>query len=109
MINQEQLEAFKVVYPEAKAFSEGGFDFVHIPKLVIPGDDQSEEVEALLCPQMRDGYATRLFLSKQIPGKGNNWNAFHILGRTWYSWSWQNVQANQELTQILMGHLAAFR
>lgn len=109
MINTEYLKEFQVSYPEAKVFTEGGFDFIHIPILKLPRDNKPSEIEALLCPQMRDGYATRLFLSAQIDGKGSNWTQHHILGRTWHSWSWQNVHAAQQYIQILLGHLDALR
>lgn len=109
MIDPDYLKEFQTIYPEAQALSDGGFDFIHIPKLVLPEGNSPAEVEALLCPQMRDGYMTRLFLSAAIPGKATNWTEHHILGRTWHSWSWQNVQADQKYVQILLGHLAVFR
>jgi len=109
MINADRLKPFQAVYPEAKSLSDGGVDFIHIPKLIMPEGIQPSVVEALLCPQTRDGYATRLFLSAPITSRGSNWRTYHILGRVWHSWSWQGVAANQELTQILLGHLAVFR
>lgn len=109
MIDIESLKEFQLVYPEAKVLTEGGLEFIHIPKLKLPGSNNPSEIEALLCPQMRDGYATRLFLSAPIAGKGNNWTTHHILGKTWHSWSWQGVQADQLLIRILLGHLDTFR
>jgi hypothetical protein len=109
MIDNENFKDFQTAYPEATVFTEGGFDFIHIPLLKMPGDSNPSEVEALLCPQMRDGYATRLFLSAEIPGKGNNWTQHHMLGRSWFSWSWQNVHSAQQYIQILLGHLDALR
>ena len=109
MIDADQLAEFRVIYPEAQAMTEAGFDYVHIPKLVLPEGNTPVEVEALLCPQMRDGYMTRLFFTTPIPGKGNNWTQHHILGRTWQGCSWQNVQAGQGLAQILLGHLEVFK
>lgn len=109
MLDSKQFEEFQAIYPEAKEISEAGYDFVYMPKLILPNGCQPPEVEGLLCPQLRDGYATRLFLSAQVIGKGINWTQHHIVGKTWHSWSWQNVQANQRLVQILLGHLGAFR
>lgn len=109
MIDADRLNEFRVIYPEAKEMSEAGFDYVHIPLLVMPQGNTPAENEALLCPQMRDGYITRLFFLLPIPGKGDNWTQHHILGRTWHSCSWQNVQQEQSLVQILLGHLEAFR
>lgn len=109
MIEDESLKNFQVVYPDARVFSDGGIDFIYIPKLILPRENTPSEVEALLCPQTRDGYTTRLFLSNPIIGKGANWSQHVILGRSWHACSWQNVQANQSLAQILLGHLAVFR
>ena len=109
MIEPEYLEEFKIAYPNATVISEGGFEFIYIPKLTLPEGNVPAVVEALLCPQMRDGYMTRLFFSTPFPNKGANWTEHQILGKKWHSWSWQNVQANRRLTQILLGHLAVFR
>lgn len=108
-MNTESLKRFQELYPDAIYFTEGGIDFIHIPVLKLPGNTQPSEVEALLCPQMRDSYATRLFLSVPIIRRGANWTTHHILGKVWHSWSWQGVQADQELSQILLGHLDVFK
>lgn len=99
----------KLAFKEASILLDGGIEFVHLPVLRLPDGCQPPVVEALLCPQMRDGYMTRLFLSSQVPSPAQNWTEHHILGRRWYSWSWQNVSADQSLVQILLGHLEIFR
>jgi hypothetical protein len=109
MVDQGQLKELGGMYPDVRVISEGGYHFVHIPKLTLPAGSRPAEVEALLCPQSRDGYSTRLFLSAPVSGKGNNWTQHRIADRTWHTWSWQNVHAGQRLTQILLGHLEAFR
>jgi hypothetical protein len=109
MINPEYFQELQGIYPGAKIIPEAGVDFIYIPKLVLPEGCQPAEVEALLCPQTRDGYTTRLFLSAPVAGKGTNWTQHRIADRTWHTWSWQNVHANQRLVQILLGHLRAMR
>lgn len=109
MVDAEHFRDFQEMFPGAKVIPEAGYDFIYVPKLVLPAGCQPAEVEALLCPQMRDGYATRLFLSAPVSGRGSNWTQHRIADRTWHTWSWQNVQANQRLVQILLGHLGAFR
>ena len=102
----EELEELRQICPEAKEMQEGSFVFVLLPALRISGQGQ---VDSLLCPQARDGYMTRLFLSRQIAGKGANWTNHQILDRGWWSWSWQNVGADQRLIQILAAHLAVLQ
>jgi hypothetical protein len=109
MIDAEQLAELQGVFPGASAKLEAGYNFVHIPKLTLPEGCQPHEVKALLCPQARDGYTTRLFLSQPVAGKGSNWTQHHILGYTWHTRSWQNVGADQRLIQILLGHLGALQ
>jgi hypothetical protein len=109
VIKAEDLAELERCYGSAQVIAEANFDFVHIEKLKFISDGNEVEVEALLCPQMRDGYATRLFLSQPFPGKGQNWTQHQILGRKWHSWSWQNVPAGQRLVQILLSHLKALK
>ena len=84
---------------------EGERRYLLLERVTLPAGCSPAAMEALLCPQERDGYMTRLFLASPITGKGTNWTVHRILDRTWHSWSWQNVSANQRLAQILLGHL----
>ena len=63
----EQLEELRRICPDAKDIAESGVTFVLLPGLVVPGQGS---LDGLLCPQQRDGYPTRLLLSRQILGKG---------------------------------------
>lgn len=109
VINTEDLSELERCFGSAKVIPEANVEFVHIEKLKFLSDGNEVEVEALLCPQMRDGYATRLFLERPFPGKGQNWTEHQILGRKWHSWSWQSVLAEQRLVQILLSHLKALK
>ena len=102
----DELEELKRICSGAKEMPEGGITFILLPNLTISGQG---EVDGLLCPQARDGYPTRLFLSRQIPGKGNNWTPHRILDRSWTSWSWTGVGAELRLAEILANHLGALR
>jgi len=90
----------------AKEVTEGGYTFVYLPSLCIPAQ---QVMDALLCIQPRDGYMTRLFLTAQIQGRGNNWTTHRILDRTWFTWSWNNVSSQLRPAQILAEHLRALR
>jgi hypothetical protein len=102
----EESEELKVICPNAKEMSEGDITYYFLPSLKISGQGS---LDVLLCPQARDGYPTRLFLSKQISGKGNNWTVHRILDRPWHTWSWKDVGANLRLVEILFAHLDALR
>lgn len=109
MIKTEEVDELNRSYGAARIIPEAGFEFVHLEKLKFFSDGQEAEVEALLCPQMRDGYSTRLFLARPFTSKGQNWTQHQILGKTWHSWSWQSVPADQRLIQILLCHVKALQ
>jgi len=107
--DKDQIREMEKSFPGFKHSEEGGFDYFYIPKLNLPNGCVPETVEALLCPQLRDGYNSRLFLSQQITGcPQRNWNGtYRILDRTWYAISWQTTPSSN-LFQMLLIHLRAF-
>ena len=107
--NTEEIEELARSYGAVQVLPEAGFEFIHLETLRFLSDGDQVEVEGLLCPQMRDGYATRLFLGRPFTNKGQNWTQHQILGRPWHSWSWKDIRADQRLIQILLGHLKALR
>ncbi len=109
MVSEDALAELRVLCPEAKVMSEAGFDYVFLPGLRLPLGAEPPIVDGLLCPQARDNYPTRLFLSEQVWGKGNNWVPHRILDRTWHTPSWGNVSSDLRLAQILVEHLRAYR
>jgi hypothetical protein len=109
MVSEDALEELRLLCPEAKVMSEAGLDYVLLPGLKLSTGTETLVVDGLLCPQPRDGYMTRLFLSQQIHGKGNNWKPHQILDKTWYTPSWNNVSSDLRLAQMLVEHLRAYR
>ena len=107
-IPEEDLEELRDICPDATIMSEGGYTYVYLPRLRLGQHDIILVREGLLCPQARDGYATRLFLSEPVPGKGNNWTRHQILDKTWHTWSWNHVPAGRP-AQVLAQHMAALR
>ena len=95
--------------------TEGGQEFVFLPRLFIPIGEASLQRDALLCPSAHTNYPTRLFLSEAIAerptirGSAANWTVHTILGRTWHTWSWTGVSADLPLLQVLLSHMAALR
>lgn len=106
---EDQIQEMQKTFPGFKHFTEGGFNYFFIPRLKLPAGCVPDTVDALLCPQLRDGYNSRLFLSQQISGcPQRNWNSVvRILDRSWYAISWR-TELNSNLFQILMIHLRAF-
>jgi hypothetical protein len=109
MVATEHLQELGEVCGEVRELTEGGKIFIYIARLRLPAGCVPSEVEGLLCIQEHSGYATRLFLSHPIPGRGANWSVHHIVGRAWHSWSWNNVSAQLRPAQMLAEHLRALR
>lgn len=107
MVDQAAMDELRTLCAGAQEMSDGGISYIHLPTLKLPCAPGT--VEALLCIQQHGGYTTRLFLSQQVQGKGANWSSHQILGRTWYTWSWNNVPAALRPAQILRCHLEALK
>ena len=107
MISEDAMSELRAICAGAQEMVEAAITYVYLPKLRPPGVPAA--LDGLLCIQQHSGYATRLFLSAQVPGKGNNWSTHQILGKTWYTWSWKDVSADLRPAEILLGHLDALR
>lgn len=88
--------------------SDCGTELVLLPGLKVRVNGHVRVLDGLLCPSELHGYTTRLFLSDQVEGKGQNWKPYVIIGRTWYAPSWQGVESTLPLPQMLLAHLDAF-
>src|SRR5207245_11021163 len=91
----------------AQVVRDGAISSVYLPALKLPCPPGV--VDGLLCLQQHGGYTTRLFLSAPVSGRGANWSTHSIVSRTWHTWSWNNVPANQRPAEVLAQHLRAFR
>src|SRR5437773_2643836 len=107
----DEILELLALFPRAQRAEEAGTTFFLVPELSLRPLGQSAVVDALLCPTARDGYPSRLFLSKPLVGdRGSNLNASNvrILERNWFAVSWR-VNPNLRLAQMLAAHLDAFR
>jgi hypothetical protein len=107
----DEIAEMKAAFAGLLAASEGGTDFILIRSLKLPAGCDPSVADALLCPSVRDGYPSRLYLSTRISHKGlaQNWNADQIiLGRLWFAVSWRVDQSASRLLAILAAHLEAF-
>jgi hypothetical protein len=106
MPTADALDEILALDPRASVIEEGGLTYIYLPVLILP---DGAPAEALLCLAGRDGYPTRLFLSRLVSGKGNNWSLHRILDKAWHTWSWKDVPPNLRPIDILMSHLDALR
>lgn len=103
----EQVEELKKLFPSVKYAEEGGNRYYLIQNLALPEHCTPHVVDVLLCPDLKDGYNSRLYFSQQInPGKTLNWHVqgVRILERNWWAFSWR-LPAGLRLTQMLTSHL----
>jgi len=112
-LDQDQINDLKHYYSGLQAVEEGGQKFILIPQLVLPQGCSPQTVEGLLCPSLRDGYTSRLFLSAKVihKGPGQNWNpadGVMIAGRKWWAVSWK-PNNNSHFIGMIKAHLEAFK
>ena len=108
---KEQIEELKRYCRGLSAVTEGGVTYLYLQGLPLPTGCQPAECDALLCPQPRDGYPSRLYFSIQIQGLyTRNWNVSNarIVERNWFAFSWRVDTMNPTLAQLLIAHLNGF-
>ncbi len=109
MSTEAQLQSLQAVCAGAAIKQEANYMFVFLPSLQVQVGDQTKTMDALLSVQAHSGYTTRLFLAEQIVERPVNWSQHQILGRNWWTWSWQNVPETLPWIQILLSHLRALQ
>jgi hypothetical protein len=107
---QDEVDELKAIYGQAAAAAaeETEITYVRLDGLPMPTGSSPTNVDVLICPVARDGYAARLYFSERVSSTVPlNWNgnAF-ILGRNWVAFS-LNVPANLRLAQIVAVYLRA--
>jgi hypothetical protein len=103
------LDELQKVYPAAQLMSDGGITYIYLPELKFVSGQETQVLQALLCPELHSGYSTRLFLEKPLNTKCANWTQHTILNRAWHTWSWNNIAANQPALSILANHMRALK
>lgn len=108
MVSPEALAELRQVCPGATLKTEAGLGFVDLPGLKIAVGNEIAVRNALLTLQAHSNYASRLFLSQPIPGRGSNWTTHTVLGRSWYTPSWKDVAPGRPI-EMLLQHLKVYR
>lgn len=104
-----ELDRLKAFCPGAELWDEGGAPLVFLPNMKVESSGAVHLVDLLLCPRARDSYETRLFFSAQLPS-GRNWQPPNaIMARSWHTFSWQGIKAEQPWIDILASHLEAVK
>lgn len=106
---ESRLDGLRDIYPDVRTLPEAGKEYVYIPRLKVTIDGQARTLDGLLCPEELGGYQTRLFLSEPISSKATNWTTHTICGRTWHTWSYNNIPASLPLPQMLLEHVRGLR
>ena len=104
----EQIEELKQVSPDLSIAEEGGYTYILLKNHPLPKGCVPARADLLLCPMPKNSYSSILYFSLKPTGcKERNWNGHaHVLGKNWYSYSWQ-TQAGHTLLQMLQIHLNA--
>lgn len=109
--SEDEVAELKLLCPDVSIVVEAGCEFILLPGLILPEGCAPVQIDALLCPVERDGYASRLFFGVQIQSKNKpNWNAnaVRIVERNWHAYSWK-IGPNLRLAQMVAAHLRALR
>ena len=110
----DQIEELKRLYPGVQHCEEGGFTFFLLPDVALPDGCSPGRADLLLCPMIRDGYSSRLFIAKRVTTSASlNWNgSCYILDRNWYAFSWMADPCDQNdlrLAQMVALHMRGLR
>lgn len=111
MAAEAEVNGLERLCSGATEVTEFGKRYVLLPKLQLPDGCTPDVVDALLCLDMRDGYATRLYFAQPVSCRnGLNWNTQNvlILQRNWFAYSWR-VSPSARPIEILAQHLKALR
>ncbi len=109
MIPQDQIDEITPLSRSVREIQQGEAPFLLLDRLRLPPGCDPAEVDALLALHPRDGYPSRLYLEAPMRHRGSNWTTVYLLDRTWHTWSWKDVSAQQRVAQVLAGHLRALR
>jgi hypothetical protein len=87
--------------------AEGWRKLIYMEKLRFRVGSRQCVMDAILCLNHDNPtYPTKLYLAENVGG-GLNWHETgYLLGRSWPTFSWKDVPANQPYLDILAAHLA---
>ena len=105
-----QLDGLREISAQAVVVHDGAVLGVFMPKTRLQVPAGTETMDVVLCPNGLGGYTTRLLLDRKVVGKeGLNWQEVTAFGRSWQTWSWQNVPSAQPWIKIYAEHARVLR
>jgi hypothetical protein len=116
VIPAEALDAEARVRPiaelcdgEVSFRKEGWRELIFMQGLRFYVGGVERKMDAVLCLNHDNPtYPTKLYLAEQAGAAGLNWNeTAYLLGRSWHTFSWRDVGADQAWIDILAAHLRA--
>lgn len=108
---EDQIAELKLLCSGVQQCEEAGCAYLLLPGFRLPAGCDPANMDVLLCPTSRDGYASRLYFMERVKLHPHlNWNAnrVRILERNWDAFSWR-VSAEPRLIQMLAAHLRALK
>ncbi len=107
---EDETTELKCHCEELSQYEEASITYLLLKKLLLPVGCLPATCDALLVPNGRDGYLSRLFFEQRIqPASPRvlNWNAqgIRVIERNWQAFSWQVTRANLRLPELLVAHL----
>jgi hypothetical protein len=107
---EAQLHTLLEISPAASLHRDGGVICVLLPETHLFSPTGMRVMDTVLCPSGLGGYATRLLLEHRISEKGNlNWQQALLLGRSWHTWSWNQISSDQPWLRIFAEHARLLR
>lgn len=109
----DQLAELAAIADSVEERREGGEAYVFLGGLHLPPGCSPQKVDALLAPNPRDGYPSRLMFALRISGavETMNWASQpFILGRSWEAFSYRiDAPPGARLIAIASMHLKPFK
>lgn len=106
-MSQTQFATLQAIHAPARLLSSGGQPVVFMPELSFRAANRDEHMDVLLVPWCHSGYKTRLFFSRAIRERGQNWTEHCLLERTWWAPSWNGIEDTMPWREMLFAHLRA--
>ena len=107
---EDQITELKRHCAELSQYEEASITYLLLKKLLLPEGCRPSACDALLVPNGRDGYSSRLFFDQTIQpatARALNWNAVgvRVIERNWQAFSWRVNRPNLRLEELLVAHL----
>lgn len=105
MTSDVQFDNLKALHANTRLLSETGRPVALLSQFPFRAAGRDQVMDLLLVPWEHSGYPTRLFFTRAIPERGQNWKQHYVADRNWWAPSWSGVAANLPWREILCAHI----